>query len=76
VRVAPEGEDFRAAAVAPNTSKIDNDVALRLRAADQRIASRRCIDWVGPVGGCPGHELGFTWRSSPGPSKARISVIN
>jgi hypothetical protein len=54
-----EEEDFRAAAVAPNMSKIGNTVALRLGAADQHIAGRRCIDWVGSVGDCPGHEPGF-----------------
>ena len=36
-------------------SQVDNDIALRLRAADQHIAGRRWIDWIGPVGDGAAH---------------------
>ena len=69
LRPMKAGHDLRVYSARPSTAQqwsakalleIDNDVALRLGAADQHIAGRRWIDWVGPVFNCPGHESGFT----------------
>ena len=69
LRPMKAGHDLRVYSARPSTAQqwsakalleIDNDVALRLGAADKRIAGRRWIDWVGLVGDCPSHKPGFT----------------
>jgi hypothetical protein len=69
LRLMKVGHDLRVYSARPSTAQqwsakalleIDNDVALRLGAADQRIAGRRWIDWVGLVDDCPLYKPGFT----------------
>ena len=51
------------------SSQINNNVAAGLRAADQYIAVRRYIDWVGPVADHPGYKARLTSVADPCPTR-------
>jgi len=65
--------------VADQTARqINGDVALWVRAADQRIAVRRCIDRIGAVADRLGHKSGLTShprkQTSPSPNESPLSA--
>jgi len=56
-------------------SQIDYDVALGLRAADQEIAVRRCVDRVRAVADLPRHQPGLTGVADTGSTKPMLVTM-
>ena len=41
-------------------SQIDDDIADRLRAANEKVAGGRLFEWLGSVDDCPGNQTALT----------------
>ena len=58
-------------AIVQPLSQIDDDIADRLRAANEKVAGGRLFEWLGSVDDCPGKQTALTVVTNAGAARPK-----